>query len=739
VKAGLSRFQRNFPDAIGNARKGLTSAPNDPQVKLEYHLAIGRILYSSGYDIAAIAWLEKAEKFSSALPISSEHLDVLGHLSFAWASKFNYARALEYGEKLVKTADNTDYGYRHRLALFELGNLLSSVGQERKAKELLEKGLEFSLKAKDDYQSCLFLNTLILTSLYKGDIELAEKHLLSLERIDRNKRFMSAATLGKAVVAALQGQDLLSEKHFKELALLKSYSDHIIPYWRLTLAEHKKDWMGMIERGEALRKISEEQNFRDDLPGIYLSLAKGYWGLGKLEPTLEHARQTAAMIESDRPVGDAPLSLAVLETYHSVYRLLAEAEERNNIAEALELADYLKGRVLRDRIENSVLRRRSDIGIEVRVRAEELSTQFIEGDNAAESKLARLEKSATLARPDGAGTRLERGRIEQIAVPERTAIISYFFTLSGELRAYVVKKTEQVRIVKLSISEKEAEVLAESVRTNIRDRIFFKSNGKKIYDRLLAPLSLDADHIVIIPDKALWKIPFHALSADTKSYLIEQKTISYAPSVSILADMLRAGAPIRKTAQVFANDTYDKRHLPFVNREATEVARILEVRPFINATPRQFRSSAGGSDILHFSMHAQTDPDDPLGSFLAFRPREKHNGRVTVEDLLKVRLKHQSLAFLASCETNQILNSEGVVSLAWALLGSGSTSVVSAQWEVNDRSTETFTETFYTEYRKGVSVAQALQVASITMIRNKASGSHEPYYWAPFLLIGDYR
>jgi len=110
-----------------------------------------------------------------------------------------------------------------------------------------------------------------------------------------------------------------------------------------------------------------------------------------------------------------------------------------------------------------------------------------------------------------------------------------------------------------------------------------------------------------------------------------------------------------------------------------------------------------------------------------------------VQDLLRIRLKKQNLAFLASCETSNVLNGEGLVSIAWALLGSGSSSVISAQWEANDRSTEQFTQEFYEHYREGKSTAKALQAASISMIRNKSNGTHEPYFWAAFFLLGDYR
>ena len=236
-------------------------------------------MYSSGYDIATIIWLEKAEKLSQSLPMSAAHLDVLGHLGLAWAAKFNYAKAIECAEKLVRISEKTEFKYRHRLALYEFGGLLDAVGQERRAKQMRETGLRLALTEKDDYQSSLILSPLTLASLYKGDIGAAEKHLSTLEQVDRNKRFQFEALLAKAVIAGLKGQKDLSDNYFKEMAPLKAHSNYLVPYWKAILAEKRKDWAKLIEQMEVLRKITEERNFREDLPLIYFSLAKGHWGL----------------------------------------------------------------------------------------------------------------------------------------------------------------------------------------------------------------------------------------------------------------------------------------------------------------------------------------------------------------------------------------------------------------------------------------------------------------------------
>lgn len=737
-RSAVARTRRDFPAALKYANAARSAAPASQRIEIEYLYSIGRILYSSGYDIAAIVWLEEAEKLSSGPPHLAIRLDIYRHLSLAWSSKFNYAKAVEYAERLISSSEKTRYTYKYRTGLYDLANILNACGQKRRAKSLLEKALALATTGRDKNQSGIFLSTLLTNALYEGEVESASRYLSHLEKIDTEKRFAIETTLGRAVIAAFKGNNTKAGRYFTELETLPVYSEHFIPYWKTTVAERSSDWAAMLEQSKLLQSLSEGQNFREDLPGIYLNLAKAHIGLGHREKASDAAMRSVAMVNESLRTGDAPLSLALSETYHSAYRLLAELS-LSDPTQSFEIADHLKALVLRDRIENSALRRRPDLGVEVRQRANELSTKWVSSFDMRE-QLAEFERSVTLSsNQQGLARKPGSDSSETLNVPAGTVIVSYFFSFDGGLRAYVLESGKPVRLVKLPFSENDADSLAKTVRIKILDGVFFKSDAKEIYDKLLEPLSVKGEHIVIVPDKSLWKIPFHALSADGESYLIEQRTVSYSPSVSLLLNELEKPIPIRKSIRVFANDSFRDLYLAYVNREAANVARIFSSSPVIRATRAQLQKSVGESDIVHFSMHAEADPEAPLKSFLAFRAQGPDPGRVTVEDLLSIQMKNRSLAFLASCETNNVLNGEGVVSIAWALLGSGSSSVISAQWEANDRSTVLFTNEFYRQYREGKTAAKALQAASIAMIRNKSIGSHEPYLWAAFSLLGDYR
>lgn len=736
-KAGVSRSKRDSGAMLENLRLAHSLSANDSKTLAAYQLEVGRTLYSAGHDFAAIIWLENAERAALANGQTSIYYDALRYLSLAWTAKFYYANALSYAEKLVTKSSIGEYEHRSRIAHLELASLLDLTGQPRRSKDLYLKGLALSTRAKVNYHAGQFLSSLLLRSLYENDIESAKSYLARLETIDKEKQFSFERLLGRALVENFNGNRTLSDEYFSRLANEKGTSDFVVPYWKSTIAEKEQNWKELIANAHHLRKLTEEENFQDDLPRIYYKLALGSWRLGEEKSAREQAAKSLSLFEPFKNAPTVDLSIAMMEAHHSVYRLLSEIDVTGNPTKAFEYSELLKANLLRDRIEGSVLKPRPDLSEAARNELIKTSRNYIEG-RANEKELAKLENSIV----DDKLTRNKNGQdfsTQDLKLPEDVTIVSYEFTPSGQLLAFVLGSGKPLRAVKLPVTEERVVKLALETQTKIKDRIFFKIDGKKIFDLLLKPLDLNSSHIVIVPDKQLWRIPFHALSPDGNKYLIETNTISYSPSVYLLKQQLSSEPPRRRTIQIFANDTFNRQKLAYVNSEATSIGKLFGISPRLNAAKSDFLKSAAETDILHFSMHAQLDSENPLSSFLAFRQDSADAGKLTVSDLLSVRLKPNNLAFLASCDTSKVHSGEGLVSIPWAMLGSGSSSVVSSQWEASDRATQKFSGIFYRELLKGSSTAASLQSAAIELIDDKSSGFHEPYFWGGFTLLGDFR
>ncbi len=735
--AWVWRSQREFRKALDYSKKAVAEIPQNRHIQAKHFLNIGRILFSSGYDISAVIWLEKAEKIFESEKTSSAKLDTYRFLQLAWSSRSDYQKSLNYAEKRVVAAEKSRFKYQYRQALFELSTVLSATGQKNSATRAMETGLKISIAENSSYQAGFFLTSLLLNSLYEYDVERASIYLEQLKNINADESFSFEVLLGKAVVLAFKNEHEESENLFAQLAKMENASDFILPYWKIIIAERKGDWEIVIKLNQDVLELTEKRNFRDELPKIYLTFAKAYFHLKESQKSLENLEKSLAYVEEIRATENNNLSLGILEHYHDAYRLLTQIKT-DNPQEAFELADFLKARLLKDKIDNSSLRTVSTISPAIRQKLEALSEKYIE-DQSTAPEIEKNEKLVTAKIPELNLNKPDLSELDKISNLDNTAIISYFFTLDKELMAFVWEKEKPLKTVYLPVSESEAELSAKTTHQKIKNLIFFKKDGKTIYDKLLKPLNISAKHLIIIPDKSLWKIPFQALSLDGEKYLIEEKLISYTPSVSILLQQMKNPKPNRRNLQAFANPTYENQFLQYVNAEAQSVAEIYNAKPLLNATKADFERVSDKSDILHFSMHAQVSSEQPLESFLGSRKIGKEDGRLTVEELLNIKLKKGSLVFLASCDTNNVLSGEGLVSLAWAMMGSGATTVISAQWEANDKSTEIFTKAFYNYYKQGSSSAEALQKASLELVKNKSNNMHEPYYWADFTLNGDYR
>jgi len=83
------------------------------------------------------------------------------------------------------------------------------------------------------------------------------------------------------------------------------------------------------------------------------------------------------------------------------------------------------------------------------------------------------------------------------------------------------------------------------------------------------------------------------------------------------------------------------------------------------------------------------------------------------------------------------LQSEGIIGLTRAFLYAGSQRVISTLWKVNDEATAQFMQYYYSRLHAGERPASALRGAQSDLA--KAPQWHSAYYWAAFVLQGEYR
>ena len=366
----------------------------------------------------------------------------------------------------------------------------------------------------------------------------------------------------------------------------------------------------------------------------------------------------------------------------------------------------------------------------------------------------------------------------QSLLDHETALVEYFIGAEG--RFIFVVTSQKVLAIPLvadsrRIYQKVREFRARAVEGMTLDRLFSRVHEKplsELYEILIQPMEGEISgkkNLVIVPHGMLHYLPFQALLSKEGKYLIEAFTISYLPSASVLRyARLKDG---RNRADLFAagNPATGLTPLPAAEEEVREVSTLFEKRLVLTgkeATKVSVKEQSPKYDLLLFSTHGEMIDSAPLRSNLRFTPSGGDDGRLTVGEIFDMEIK-ANLVTLSACETALAKGEAGgfpqgddLVGLSRAFIHAGAPSVLASLWKVSDDSTVKLMKSFY-QNMKGMPKAEALRKAQRDLMNSsvrftvvRAGGgpiqssqklseevmecSH-PFFWAPFILIGDWR
>ncbi|HEV7519738.1 MAG TPA: CHAT domain-containing tetratricopeptide repeat protein [Candidatus Angelobacter sp.] len=255
---------------------------------------------------------------------------------------------------------------------------------------------------------------------------------------------------------------------------------------------------------------------------------------------------------------------------------------------------------------------------------------------------------------------------------------------------------------------------------------------EELYALLIAPIceQLTAEHLIIIPHAFLHYLPFHALS-DGKRYIIDDFSVSYAPSSSIFAVCQKK--PVRTDDGDTLVLAVPDARAPFIEEEAHFVAAAMgNARLFMGeqATEEQLRLHGPGSRFIHIATHGYFRQDNPMFSSIRLG-----NSLLSLFDLYQLHFDAE-LVTLSGCGTgmNVVIGGDELIGLVRGLLYAGAQTLMVSLWEVHDQSTAEFMRDFYQSYRSSTNKANALRNA---VLKLKEKHRH-PYYWAAFALVGKF-
>lgn len=248
--------------------------------------------------------------------------------------------------------------------------------------------------------------------------------------------------------------------------------------------------------------------------------------------------------------------------------------------------------------------------------------------------------------------------------------------------------------------------------------------------------------ITIIPDYSLQNFPFEALITSKKqptpeSYLIASTEINYAYSISFLKENQNITRDFTTNFTGFApvNFTYDNQltSLRESEKEVTDAESLFPGHLFTRETAIKdnFFKNTLHSKIIHLSTHANAT--DSIVPWIAFGDE-----KMSLNELYTTK-NNAELVVLSACNSAQgkLNKGEGVMSLARGFFYTGANSVICSMWNVDDKSGQYITTSFYKYLKKGKNKSKALHLAKLEYLKNHSLSKISPYYWSSLILIGD--
>jgi CHAT domain-containing protein/tetratricopeptide (TPR) repeat protein len=489
-----------------------------------------------------------------------------------------------------------------------------------------------------------------------------------------------------------------------------------------------------------------------------------------------------ALIEGMRslnPGRDEPRSRFFADRLAPYRERIAIALAASNLAEAFSFAERSKARGLLDVIRGGgVVITKSMTGeertheLELRTALSSanselgLSLEAVSPDETRVSGLRRKRESKRLdyeefqarlyaAHPELRASRAATPTISaseaQRLLPGPESAIVEFVAGRDRTVALIITSTS-LRVVTLGATPAELGRQVRRFRDQLADRdLRAVEASRALYDMVIGPMRaeiLGKTDLIVVPDGVLWELPFQALQSSEHRYLIEDVSISYAPSITVLREMMRLHTSAPRTLLAFGNPVaHGDQALPETENEVHRLAAIYGAssRVYIGADAREdrWKAEAPGYRVIHLATHGVLDDASPLYSHLRLAPTapgSAEDGLLEAWEIMNVPLKAE-LVILSACETGRghVAAGEGMLGLMWAVFVAGSPATLVSQWRVDSESSTALMVAFHRAWNAdgGISKARALQAASIAVLRTP--GFSHPFYWAGFILAGDGR
>ena len=793
---------------------------------------VGTIKRLVGDYAAALDYLSRSIRVGEEIGDKKALCAVLNSIGIVYREQGNYAQALAYLERSLTVCESISDKFTTGLALNNIGTIHGSQGNHVQALEYFQRSLQLAQTSTDKVAIANALNNIGISYYSQRDYARALDYYeqsLALREHFSDKRMAAQSLNNIGIIHREQGDYSRALDYYRRsLAIREKLDDYA---GIATALNHigivhylQGDFAQALQIANRVIDIAKRLAIPELLWRGYELAGRAQTSLSQFDEAEKALTNSIDTIERMRYlVGGGELARQrFFEDKLPPYRAMVDlAFKRNRAADALTFGEMAKARTLLDvlrngRIQISKAMSRAEQETERTANAElnTLNAQIYEENQRPKpnpARIAELEPRREKARlaheafltglyvkhPE---LKVQRGEATPITSAEANALLPDASTalvefVVGEEKSYLIVMTRDrktaakpdIALYELQVTSKQLLERVNKFREMLAERdLSYQESARELYDLLLKPAESQLrgrKTLCVVPDQSLWELPFQALQSRSGVHLIEEFTLFYVPSLSVMREVLRkrsdptrydspvgvvevsdrGASRLSKTLLALGNPQLSGDNLKVSNQrerfgplpEAEREVKTLiplygaaNTRVLIGPDAREgvVKTEAPKYQILHFATHALLDNRNPMFSFLTMAQTAgdaNDDGLLEAREIINMDLRAE-LAVLSACQTARgwVGAGEGVIGMSWALFVAGVPTTVASQWKVDSASTTSLMIDFHRRLkmrrpnaRSRETKAESLRQATLGLLRSERY--KHPFYWAGFVMVGD--
>lgn len=340
------------------------------------------------------------------------------------------------------------------------------------------------------------------------------------------------------------------------------------------------------------------------------------------------------------------------------------------------------------------------------------------------------------------------GTPRQIDEIDPTAAVLYPVILPDRLDVILSLPGQPLRHYTTQQPQAELEASIQQMVQSMRVTSFTQERlaaAQPLYQWLIQPAIADLSRhqiktLVFVLDGALRSLPIAALH-DGKQYLVEQYRLALAPGLQLLSPRSLQRSQLQALIGGLSEGTSAASPLPGVYQEVEQIRQQLRSSVLLNQTfttsGLKSQVDAAPYNIVHLATHGKFSSQSQETYIQTWDSRLDVNA---LQALLNQRQQTRSgaieLLVLSACQTAEG-DKRAALGMAGIAVRSGARSTLATLWTVNDESTaKLMTEFYQVLIQADTTKAQSLRQAQLQLLQSPQF--KHPYYWAPFVLVGNW-